>query len=117
MDEVETLRQFSRERRKRKLQDAAQRRETFEKALPNLVQGLLSVDPEIEQIILFGSLTHPQDPNVGDIDLALRSPNFLKAAGWLLRQDLPIDIVDIEDVHGHIRERILTEGRVLYGHC
>lgn len=37
----------------------------------------------------------------------------LRAAAWLLRQDLPIDVVDLHQLYPNIRERVQREGRVL----
>lgn len=82
--------------------------------MPQLLEGVLRIDPDVELVMLFGSLARPDDENVGDIDIALRSSQFLRVAGWLLRQDVPVDVVDIDDVYDHIRDRILDEGRVLY---
>ncbi|AFG37310.1 hypothetical protein [Spirochaeta africana] len=114
MDDIATIRQFAAERRQRKLQAAAERRKTFEAVLPHLLEGILGIDPDVELVILFGSMARPDDVNVGDIDIALRSSRFLKVAGWLLRQDVPVDVVDIDDVYDHIRDRIMAQGRVLY---
>ena len=52
--------------------------------------------------------------NIRDIDIALRSDKFYKVAAYLLHQSVPIDVVDLDDVFPHIRDRILRRGKVLY---
>lgn len=114
MDAETCMRQFVAARAEAKRNAAAERTQKFLDALPALVQGALEQDPDISLIILFGSLSSEKPANAGDIDLAIRSQKFLKVAGWLLRQEVPVDVVDIDEVYNHIRERILIDGKVLY---
>lgn len=114
MDAVETLRSFYADRKAHRESEARERRARYERILPELVRGCREADPEIEQIILFGSLAENTFQDVRDIDIAIRSDKFFKVAAYLLRQSVPIDVVDLDDVYPHIRERILTHGRVLY---
>ena len=94
--------------------EARERREKCEALLPKIVDGILERDPEVEKIILFGSLAEKQDGLVRDIDIALKSKAFFKVSGWLLSLPEPVDVVDIDDLYPHIRERVETKGRVLY---
>lgn len=114
MDALKTIKAFEKRKTDKLRHEGFARRQSFESQLPALTAGILQVAPETEKIILFGSLARENEINVRDIDLALICPRFYRAAAWLLRQDIPVDVVDLEDVYPHIRERILAEGRVLY---
>jgi predicted nucleotidyltransferase len=114
MDAVDTVRGFEKKKTDALEKEALARRRYFETQLPALTAGILRVAPETEKIILFGSLAREHEIQVRDIDLALICPRFYRAAAWLLKQDVPVDVVDLEDVYPHIRDRILAEGRILY---
>jgi len=114
MDALETIQGFEERRTGTLRLEGLARRRYYESQLPALTAGILQVAPETEKIFLFGSLAREIDNNVRDIDLALICTRFYKAAAWLLKQDVPVDVVDLEDVYPHIRERILAEGRILY---
>lgn len=114
MDDLATLRRFYAARDKKHLETSRARRRQFENMLPELVRGILEIDPETELVILFGSLTRPEADDVRDIDLAIRCRRFYRVAAWLLRQEEPIDVSDLDDLYPHIRNRVLKEGRVLY---
>lgn len=114
MDSRETLRQFYRNRATRKREAARTQRERYEALLPRIVDGILERDPQVSQIILFGSLAEDNEGIVRDIDIAIRSTDFLKVSGWLLSLSEPIDVVDLDDLYPHIRERVQAKGKVLY---
>ncbi|NCN04735.1 MAG: nucleotidyltransferase domain-containing protein [Spirochaetales bacterium] len=114
MDAAETVRGFENHKKDTLEKEALARRRYFETQLPVLTAGILRIAPETEKIILFGSLAREQELQVRDIDLALVCSQFYRAAAWLLKQDVPVDVVDLEDVYPHIRERIMAEGRILY---
>ncbi len=114
MDGIKTLRTFYAERKAARESEARERRSQYERLLPRLVRGCREIDPDIELIVLFGSLAENTFQDVRDIDIAVRSDKFLKVAAYLLRQEVPIDVVDLDDVYPHIRERILKRGKVLY---
>jgi predicted nucleotidyltransferase len=73
----------------------------------------------VEAVYLFGSLVwndiHTPET---DIDLALSGlpeEQFLEAVSYLERESkFPIDLVDLSKVSNHLRQRILTEGKLLY---
>lgn len=113
-DPRETLRHFSQTRRTQRAEEAHERRERYEALLPEIVEGILERDPEVERIILFGSLAEKEEGVVRDIDIALKSNAFFKVSAWLLSLPEPIDVVDIDDLYPHIRERVETKGRILY---
>jgi len=114
MDSRETLRQFYRTRATQKQEAARQQRERCEALLPRIVDGILERDPHVSRIVLFGSLAEQKEGFVRDIDIALGSTDFLKVSGWLLSLSELIDVVDLNDLYPHIRERVETKGRVLY---
>ena len=114
MDSMETLRQFYRTRATRKRETDRQRRERYEALLPRIVEGIRERDPHVSRIILFGSLAERKEGTVRDIDIAIGSSDFLNVSGWLLSLSEPIDVVDLNDLYPHIRERVEATGRVLY---
>ena len=114
VDPKETLREFYRNRAAQKQETARKQRERFEALLPGIVEGILERDPQVSRIVLFGSLAEREDGAVRDIDLAIESTDFLRASGWLLSLPEAIDVVDLNELYPHIRERVETKGRVLY---
>lgn len=114
MDALETIKAFEARKVARLRREADARRTHFEAQLPALIAGVLRAVPETEKIVLFGSLSRKNEKNVRDIDLALSCPRFYRAAAWLLGRNLPVDVVDLDDVYPHIKARILSEGIILY---
>lgn len=114
VDPKETLREFYRNRATQKQEAARKQRERFEALLPRIVDGILERDPQVSRIVLFGSLAERKEGIVRDIDLAIESADFLRASGWLLSLPETIDVVDLNELYPHIRERVETKGRVLY---
>lgn len=80
---------------------------------------LLAEKFEIETIYLFGSLVWNEvhAPET-DIDLAISGlppEQFLDAVTYLERESkFPIDLVDLNKISDHLRQRILDEGKLLY---
>ena len=72
-----------------------------------------------EAVYLFGSLVWSEvhAPET-DIDLAIKGllpERYLEAIGYLERESkFPIDLVQLENVPEHLRQRILSEGKLLY---
>ena len=114
VDSRETLRQFYRNRATQKREVARKQRERYEALLPRIVDGILERDPQVSEIILFGSLAEDNEGIVRDIDIAIESTDFLKVSGWLLSLSEPIDVVDLNNLYPHIRERVHAKGKVLY---
>jgi predicted nucleotidyltransferase len=56
MDSIETLRNFHARKARRQEQQAREQRESYESTLPYIVSGILERDPEVELVILSGSL-------------------------------------------------------------
>jgi predicted nucleotidyltransferase len=80
---------------------------------------LLAEKFEVEAVYLFGSLVWSgiHTPET-DIDLAvsgLPGEQYLEAVSYLERESkFPIDLVELNKVPEHLRQRILTEGKLLY---
>lgn len=114
MGSEETLRQFYRNKAAQHHEDARKQRARYEALLPRIVDGILERDPHVARIVLFGSLAEQTEGIVRDIDLAIESTEFIKISGWLLSLPEAIDVVDMNDLYPHIRDRVETKGRVLY---
>ena len=93
--------------------------------LPENVQmqlvRLLSAQPEVEKVILFGSRARGDAEERSDIDLAVAAPTasprqWLDIVFLLEEADtlLPIDLVRWEETSALLQERILVEGKILY---
>jgi predicted nucleotidyltransferase len=82
---------------------------------------LLSAQPEVEKVILFGSRARGDAEERSDVDLAIIAPTasprqWLEIVYLLEEVDtlLPIDIVRWEEASPPLQERILAEGKILY---
>jgi len=80
-----------------------------------LIIQFLEIDPAIEKIVLFGSLA---EDNVFsshfDIDIAVRSEQFLKLVSCGLNSSFPVDVVDLDHVTAPIRASIEKYGKIIY---
>jgi predicted nucleotidyltransferase len=86
-----------------------------QKFLPELVRSFLAIDPELQKIILFGSLARgiPKREDF-DIDIGVRSDRYFALVGWALRQEWKIDVVDLDSISESFLEDIESKGVVLY---
>lgn len=83
--------------------------------LPILVANFKQIDPDIREIVLFGSLLEQEVRRENfDIDIAVSSDHYLTLVSWALNQEYSIDVVDIDSVPNHILEVIRQKGEVLY---
>lgn len=83
--------------------------------LPELVDAILRVDPDIKKILLFGSIAKGRVRHLDfDIDIAVDSDRYVRIVAWALRQEWRIDVVDLRSVAGSPLEGIANEGEVLY---
>lgn len=89
--------------------------------LHNQLVRLLSAQPEVEMVILFGSRARGDAEERSDIDLAIVAPTasprqWLDIAFLLEEADtlLPFDIVRWKEASAPLQERILAEGEILY---
>jgi len=99
-------------RRARRIREREKRAGAF---LPTLVRAFRDIDPDIERIVLFGSLARGGVRTEHfDIDVAVRSGRYLRLVAWALDQEFKIDVIDLDDARECIAERIRSEGQVLY---
>ena len=80
-----------------------------------LVDRFLEIDPDIEKIVLFGSLAEGKVLSLHfDIDLAVRSEKYLQLVSCGLKSYFRVDVVDLATVQAHIRRSIENYGKILY---
>jgi predicted nucleotidyltransferase len=98
--------------REKRIAERAARARAF---LPRLTAALREIDPEIEKIVLFGSLAKgtPKSEDF-DIDIAVRSSRYLKIVSWALDQEWKIDVADLDSVDRTILHGIEQGGEALY---
>jgi len=86
------------------------------------VVAVLARFPEVERVYLFGSRARGDHAPRADIDLAVSCPragparwariaDAAEEEAWTL---LPIDLVRLEDASPDLRDRILSEGRLIH---
>lgn len=89
--------------------------------LPELYE-LFACYPAVEQVVLFGSRARGDFHSRSDIDLIIKAPS-LSQEDWLhmvfrmteeLNTLLSIDLIRWEDASTSLREKALSEGRVIY---
>ncbi len=89
---------------------AAARREA-----ERLVEDFRRIDPEIDRVVLFGSLAEGTARSPGfDIDIAVRSARYLQLVSRALSSPFPVDVVDLDLAPAHVRDSILRYGRIMY---
>ncbi len=70
------------------------------------------------KIILYGSMARGDFHNDSDIDLCFEGiPDydyFRVLSECLMRAKRRINLIDFESTRGHLRENILTEGKIIY---
>ena len=80
-----------------------------------LVRLFLEIDPDLERVVLFGSLAEERVFSLSfDIDLAVRSDRFLQLVACGLKSPFRVDVVDLDRTPEHIRDSIQKYGKVLY---
>jgi predicted nucleotidyltransferase len=83
--------------------------------LPKLVASFREIDPDLDKIILFGSLAKGKPKRADfDIDVAVRSDRYFRMVAWALDQVWKIDVVDLDAIGNTILSHIESEGRTLY---
>ncbi|GAB4440505.1 MAG: nucleotidyltransferase family protein [Anaerolineae bacterium] len=96
-----------------------------EKAFPTeILQDIqraesILLDHGAVKIILYGSLARGDYRPDSDIDLCVEGipdKNFFRAlAEIFMKIQRPVSLLDFQNLHGYLRERILREGKILYG--
>ncbi len=91
------------------------KREIFESELAKIVE--ISKEFGAEKVFLFGSCVE-DIKTAHDIDIAVKGinhRNFFEYYGKVsLAVDDEVDIIDLDDVRVHLRNRILSKGRIIY---
>jgi len=116
-DEEKLARIAANMNRKNKLEDRRIKEKVRQanEEVQRLVSRFLEIDPAIETIVLFGSLAEGKVFSLHfDIDLAVRSDEYLKLVGCGLKSSFPVDVVDLDHVADPIRTSIEKYGNILY---
>jgi predicted nucleotidyltransferase len=80
-----------------------------------LVAQFREIDPELQKVVLFGSLAHNSIRGTDfDIDLAVKSKQLLKLVACGLRSAFRVDVVDLEKLPAHVRRSIEDHGITIY---
>lgn len=83
--------------------------------IEKLKREFLEIDPDIEKIILFGSLAEDNIKSIRfDIDIAVKSKKYYQLVGKALQSEFKIDVVDLDTIHNKIKNNILERGRIIY---
>ena len=73
------------------------------------------VDPELREVVLFGSLATGELGNrQPDIDLAVESSRYLRLVAIALDSPFKVDVVDLATARSAIRQAIARDGTVIY---
>jgi predicted nucleotidyltransferase len=114
------LRKMAAHQRRAQSKRLAERKERLTKArleVKRLVHSLLSEEPDITAIILFGSVARGDvsSPDF-DIDLGVRCPpeRFLRLFSAVSDSSFHVDLVDLDAVDNKVQRSIRREGVVLH---
>lgn len=85
------------------------------KEVAALVGVFKTIDPKLERIVLFGSLSRgtPSNPNF-DIDLSFEGDKYYRCVSACLNSPFSVDLVDYRSAGAHIKEAIDRDGKVIY---
>jgi predicted nucleotidyltransferase len=117
----EEQRQISRIARRIRLQNRLERKRLrsrlreAQREVSRLVAQFREIDPELQKVVLFGSLEQNSVRSLQfDIDLAVRSEQFLKLVACGLRSPFRVDVVDLEKLPVPVRRSIEEHGKTVY---
>ena len=80
-----------------------------------LAQRFAEEDPELRQVILFGSLaTGEIGDREPDIDLAVESPRYLSLVAIALDSRFKVDVIDLATARPAILEAVARDGEILH---
>ncbi len=92
------------------------KREIFDKELAKIV----SINRKFgaSKVLLFGSCLSDIE-SANDIDIAvsgIKPKEFFRFYGKIsMAVDDEVDLIDLEDIRKHLRNRILSKGKLIYG--
>ena len=80
-----------------------------------LAQRFAEEDPELRQVILFGSLaTGEIGDREPDIDLAVESPRYLSLVAIALDSRFKVDVIDLATARSAILKAVARDGEILH---
>ncbi len=99
-----------RQRAKRALQ-LAERVDEAHREVGRLVAEFRRIDPELERVVLFGSLARSSVTRLSfDIDLAVSTRRYLELLGPALASPFKVDLVDLDTAAPYVLEAIARDG-------
>jgi len=117
-EEKEQLALIAKRLRERNRADDERRRRRVLEAraeADRLVRCFRQIDPHLERVVLFGSLAENRVRTLdSDIDLAVRSDEFLRLVACALNSDFHVDVVDLDRLPDHLRRSVEQRGVTLY---
>jgi predicted nucleotidyltransferase len=101
----------NRRRRAKRAVLLAARVDEAHREVDRLVAEFRRIDPELDRIVLFGSLARSRVTRLSfDIDLAVSSRRYLDLLGPALASPFKVDLVDLETASPYVREAISRDG-------
>jgi predicted nucleotidyltransferase len=101
----------NRRRRAKRAVLLAARVDEANREIDRLVAEFRRIDPELDRIVLFGSLARSRVTRLSfDIDLAVSSRRYLELLGPALASPFKVDLVDLETASPYVREAISRDG-------
>lgn len=104
-------------RRKNEIADQQTRSriDQAEAEIDRLRKRFLDIDPDMEAMILFGSLATQSVRSIDfDVDIAVKSQHYLKLLAEALNSPFKVDLVDLDTIDKHIKQRIDQTGKLIY---
>ena len=106
-----SMNEHNRRRRARHAAGLQARIAEAHREVDRLVSEFRSIDPELERIVLFGSLARGNVTRLTfDIDLAVSSRRYLELLGPALDSEFDVDLIDLESASGYILDAIARDG-------
>lgn len=80
-----------------------------------LARDIADADPSVRAVYLFGSLAADEPRRLGfDIDLAIDGGDVYAAEAVTEHSAFSVDVVSLDRIPPHVRERVEEHGRLLY---
>lgn len=90
------------------------------KSMQNDLNQILSIlkKYDADKVLLYGSVARGDDKDDSDLDICvdgLDSRYFFKALGeCMMNSEHSVSVIDMKNASGYFRERILSEGKIVY---
>lgn len=86
-----------------------------EKEIKRLQIKFLEIDPDLEKMILFGSLAQNSvSTDQFDVDIAVKFRKYLQLVNEVLNSAFKIDLIDLESANPIILGAINKHGKIIY---